>query len=168
MINIKHIAYLFIFFIGVFLCSCNKTDEPPMKQPLPIQEQFVIESCSIDTSNEYLMTQCSAFSRKCYVVNAIDDYPSDNLGFSEAYYNIDFSSYTVLLYYRLHTWELETYKYRYYYDQSNNSYNWLIQIGLGDNVDGILNYRIFSRFAIKVKKIPINSDIIANDEVYDI
>ena len=164
----KQFIYLFLTIIVTTICSCNNTEEPTLMEPLPIQEQFVIKSKCIDSSNEHLMNQCNNLSRKCLVINSIHDYPSDNLGFSEAYYNVDFSSYSVLLYYRLHKWELESFRYTFYYNLSNNSYNWLIQLGLGSNTNVILNYHIFSRFAIKIKKIASNSDIIANDEVYDI
>lgn len=164
----KQHLYFFLTVIVITICGCNNTEDPTLTQPIPIQEQFVIRSKRIDSSDVHLMNQCKNLSRKCFIINSIDDYPSDNLGFSEAYYNVDFSSYTILLYYRLHKWELESFRYSFYYSIPNNSYNWLIQLGLGSNPNVILNYHIFSRFAIKVRKIPTNSDIIANDEVYDI
>lgn len=92
-------------------------------------------------------------------MNSLSELPNDNLGFSNAYKGIDFEKYTLLLYYRVHDWNIDTFRNLYYRNNIEQNYNWNIHLGTSTIPDANSETLRITRFAILVHKIPENVEI---------
>lgn len=157
----KHLNIAMIF-ITLCLAACNKSNEPPVEVPLPIWEEFVPGNVIFDYSDKDFLNKLKDWSNKKVVVNSTDEIPNDPLGFNDAYYKINFSDQTLLLYYQLHDYDVVSYRNIYYRNTLENTYNWTISLGINGEINDEDNIEklIISRYAILVKKIPDNADII--------
>lgn len=156
----KRICY-FLYLFCMLMCSCSHNNDGPQSETrLPIQEIFMPLGLWIEHSD----TDAPFFqelSKKLFVVNSPDELPDDRLGFTEAYKKADFKNYTMLIYYQLHRWEVESCQYRFVRLNLEKKYNWTITMRVDADNEPYPEMRCISRFAIMVNKIPAGWDVTA-------
>lgn len=164
----KHLSILFIA-LTLCLAACNKNNEPPVEVQLPIREAFLPENVLFDYSDKDFLNRLKDWNNKKVVVNSVDEIPNDPIGFNESYYKIDFTDQTMLLYYMVHDYDVVSYNNIYFRNTVENTYNWTISLGVNGeiNEDDNVEKLIFSRYAILVKKLPDNADIIIWKNISD-
>lgn len=146
--------FLTIFVLSslLLLCSCNNNDEPPTETMLSVSESYIPCTVSFNVNDTEFVNNIKEWSDKKYIVNDLSELPDDPLGFSDAYKKMDFNQYTLLITYDIHNWEIDTYRNRYYFDNIERTYNWVICVGTSTVPDDNAEPLYFTRYAILVKK----------------
>lgn len=153
--------YLTIILVILSLCSCNHNEEPPFEVTLPIQEEYIVKSEWISRYDSEKTAICKALDEKLFIVNSPDELPKDDIyGFGEAYTKADFKNYTLLIYYELHPWQVEVYRYRYVRNNTEKRYDWYIGNRIGPEEPNPEKWQ-FTRYAIAVNKLPENASVMA-------
>lgn len=148
--------------LGLILAGCNRNhNEPPLETTLPIHAAFVPTQVWIDKSDTDLREEIEPLYDKLFVINSVDELPDDPFGFSDPYVKADFDNYTMLVYYHLHRWEMESYSYWFYRQNREHQFVWTITNNIGVNLDPYPDKRQFTRYAVLVSKLPADADIIA-------
>lgn len=153
----KYIHSLVIALAFVF-CSCGHDDEPKTEIDYPIVENYVPATIALDINDKDAKDKIKGWANRQITVNSLSELPEDPLGFSDAYKNINFKDYTLLITYNLHDWSIDTYGNRYYQDVEG-ALNWTISVGTSSNLDNDSNQYYFTRYAILVKKLPKNRNV---------
>lgn len=145
---------------SLLLASCNKNDESPMEVKLPIIEAYMPVTMAVERSDTETMEKCREWHEKTLVVNAKEEIPQDDmLGFTEAYTGVNFNDYTLLLHYKMHRCNIDTYYNYYVRNTVENTYNWTMRIGITTLNDDTKTTTDFTRFALLVKKLPADADV---------
>lgn len=155
----KYIYFpLLIFFLG-FITSCGNNDDAPAESQIRIQDEFLPSSLTFNTTDKNFYDLCKQWSDTHWIINSAKELPKDPIGFNDSYKNINFSEYSLLVVYRLHNFTIDTYQNNLVKNNLENTYNWFLSIG-GSNF-GNDNYDTlsFTRFAIKINKIPDNANL---------
>lgn len=152
----KHLVIIFLA-LGIALCSCNRHNEPPTETQFLINRQYLPVSIGVDMADQELVDKIKDLSKSNFIINSADQLPDDPFGFNEAYTDVNFDNYTLLLHYEMHKWRIDTYGNRFYRDNRENTINWAIRIGSSefDESEPIM----FTRFAILIKKLPEDVDL---------
>ena len=160
----EKIKYLIFTLIGLSLgfSSCNKNDSTPIYLPLPVIESFtpMMKEFIISDSQDLV-----PYSEHTYIVNAISELPeSDIFGDKEFVdQDIDFSRYSLIIFYDLEFGKIESIRYRWGYatdiDKYQVSISYEIEKG-SDIIDGEMVLATYVRGAMLVDKIPSNSEVI--------
>lgn len=152
---------LFILSLGLLLCSCNRNNDVPTETLMSITQQYLPATVVFQQSDKDFLDKAIELHDKKFIINSLSELKSDPFGFSDAYRNIDFDNYTLLIIYKLHDWVIDTYRNRYYRNNLDKTYNWAILVGSstvpGEPVDDTL---YFTRFAILVNKVPQDTDVL--------
>lgn len=153
--------YLTVFLLSLLLlCSCrNNNDEPPTEILLPISEHYQPCTVVFNINDTEWVDKIKGWSDKKFVVNDLSELPGDPLGFSDAYKSVNFNEYTMLIAYDIHSWNIDTYRNRYYFDNIEKIYEWAICVGTSTIPDDNAETWYFTRYAILVKKLPADAKI---------
>lgn len=157
----KYLNLLMLLTLSLVLSSCNNNDETDLEIALPISKTYVPSTMEInynDLGEEQKRNLIHLVNNE-HIVNDASDLPDDPMGFSAAYQQIDFNTYTLLIKYELHDYIIDTYSNRYYRNTKENSYNWSINIGTSSDMDTDSDDSRFTRFAILVRKIPADAQV---------
>lgn len=154
----KHLGFLLLAFT-IVLVSCRHAGELIEKTTLPIIHQYIPEGVLFQRSDTEFVDKIKWLDEKKFIISSDSEFPDDGIGFSNAYKGIDFSRYTLLLYYRVHDWRIDTYENWYYRNNIENTYNWNIHLGTSTIPDSGAETLRFTRLAILVQKIPENVDV---------
>ena len=150
---------LLILTFGLILCSCSK-NEPDLEVNLPIYETYVPSTIKVDTKgmDEEQKRYLIHLVNNHHIINSTAELHDAPMGFSEAYYKINFEKRTLLIKYILHDYSIDTYNNRYYRNTKENSYNWVVNIGSASISDVDTDDTMLTRFAILVNKLPADAD----------
>lgn len=143
----------------LLLGACSKNDEVPAETALSIAESYLPCTVSFNSSDMEWMDKVKGWSGSEFVVNDLSELPDDPLGFSDAYKKVNFSEYTLLITYKLHKWQIDTYRIRYYLDNIEGTYNWSISIGISTVPDDNAEPLYFTRYALLVHKLPKDAEV---------
>lgn len=156
----KYIGII-IIALGMILSSCRHDDEPPTEVNLSIEKQFRPNVIVFQKSDQEFYDKIKPLSTGDFVVNSTDELPDDPMGFSDAYKNINFRSYTLLIRYTLYRWDFESYSNRFIRNRKENRYEWNINLGVAEiPEDDSIETLYFTRFAILVRKLPLDANIL--------
>lgn len=150
---------LILIAMTVLFSSCHNNSEPPVENTLAVIRQYAPATVLFQRSDKEFCDKIHWLNEKDFVVNSLSELPNDNLGFSNAYKGIDFEKYTLLLYYRVHDWNIDTFRNLYYRNNIEQNYNWNIHLGTSTIPDANSETLRITRFAILVHKIPENVEI---------
>lgn len=148
-----------MILVVLLLSSCNKNDEPLPTVQLPIAQEYLPVNFTFDVEDKDSYSEFLEWNKTKLVVNSADEMPDDPLGFSNAYSGIDFNNYTLLLFYLKHRWQPESCSNIFYRNRLENRYEWSITFGVSDVPDEYKTIT-FSRYAILVKKLPADSEVV--------
>ncbi|MBD5181755.1 MAG: hypothetical protein HDS98_04310 [Bacteroidales bacterium] len=157
-----HIALLTIPVAMLLAVSCNHHNEPQPIVKLPIAEEFLPVTVTIDRSDKELYEKWKEWNRNFIRVDSPAELPDDPLGFQDFYRSITYTDHTLLLFYQTHFWNIESLNYDFTRNTVERSYNWTIHMGTTDNVfegDETPDFINFTRFAILVRKLPEDAKI---------
>ena len=154
--------HFFTFLLMTLLfCSCNNNNEPDLEIELPISSAFIPESIEInrteidDREREEIMNLVN----NKHVVNDVSEVPTDPIGKNEAFYNIDYKDQTLLVTYLYNRWPFDTYSNRFYRNTKENSFNWVVRLGTSMDYGDDSDIVYLTRFAILVRKLPLDADV---------
>ena len=153
----KYLASILLVLCAV-LCSCSK-DEPKGEKLLPVVEAYSPATLDIDIDKPEWTDVVKKWDNKKIVVNSLSDIPDDPFGISDAFRNIDFNKCTLLLAYQAHNYPVNTYRNRYYKDETQDTYNWMVIVGTTDAPDQWGEQWYFSRYALLVDKLPTGAQV---------
>lgn len=155
-----------MLLLGLALCACNNNDEPVSETNLPIVETFIPVSVEFNVNDfdQEQKRQLVHLVNNEHVVNSDSEIPDDPVGlndaFGVAFGNVDFNENTLLIKYLLNDYSIEAFRYRYYLNNEDNSYNWAVNVGAvsipGSETSDLTR---LTRFAILVKKLPADAKI---------
>lgn len=150
-----------LFLITLMVCSCNKNNEPDLVIELPINSVFIPVSIEIDKADlsEQERAEIMSLVNNKHIVNDVSELPSDPIGQNEAFYHINYKELTLLITYHFKSWTIDTYSNRFYRNTQENSYNWVVSLGTATDYDYDTDTVQLTRFAIAVKKLPVNADV---------
>ena len=100
-------------FVAAGLISCNRNDGPQSETVIKITKAYLPGSVQFSRSDTEFLNKCKAWDNKKVLVNSLSDLPKDPLGFSDSYRNINFSTSSLLVCYKMHTWKIESCRNRY-------------------------------------------------------
>lgn len=153
-----YISVLIAFSLA--LGSCNRNNDLPTETQLSIMESYLPVSAQFQKSDKEFVESIKEFVYKNCIINDLSELPDDPLGFSPAYSHINFNEYTLLIFYEIHRWNIDSYRNRYYRNNIEGTNNWIVYIGTSTTPDDeMVDRYYFTRFAILVKKIPANIDV---------
>lgn len=155
----KYIHLSLILFLFGFISSCGGNDDTPAESQIPIQSEFLPSGISFDTTDKNFYDVCRQWSDTHWVVNSAKDLPKDPIGFTDSYKNINYSQYSLLIVYRLHNCTIDTYSNGLIKNNLEDTYNWTISIGSSDLGSDNYDTLTFTRFAIKVEKVPDDANL---------
>ena len=157
----KYLNLLMLLTLSLVLSSCNNNDETDLEIALPISKTYVPSTMEINYNDlgEEQKRNLIHLVYNEHIVNDASDLPDDPMGFSAAYQQIDFNTYTLLIKYELHDYIIDTYSNRYYRNTKENSYNWMVNVGTASDMDTDSDDSRFTRFAILVRKIPADAQV---------
>lgn len=146
--------------LSLLLYSCaNNSEDPQTETILPIVQDYLPSTVSFSVEDSEWVGNIKDWAAKQVRVDNLSELPADPLGFSDAYSGINFNKYTLLLWYDIHNWPIDTYRSRYYRDNIEGIYNWNIRVGTATPPDDSASQWYFSRYAILVNKIPADKDV---------
>ena len=142
--------------------SCNKNDSTPIYISLHVIETFnpVMKEFYYSESQGLPMLH-----EKTYVINSMSELPEDEIFGNDEFLNqdIDFSKYSLIIFYDIEFGKIESTKYRWGYatdlDKYQVSISYEIEKG-SDFVDGEVELVTYVRGAMLVDQIPSSSDVI--------
>lgn len=145
----------------LLLCACNNNKEPDLEIEFPISVAFDPASIEInkDEIDEQERAEIMYLVNNKHVVNDISELPSDPIGQDDAFYRIDYQANTLLIMYIYHWWVIDTYTNRFYRNTSDNSYNWVVRLGITPDDDNTAETVRLTRFAVVVRKLPSEAKI---------
>ena len=155
----KKLSFVISILLLLF-CSCNN-NEPDLEVELSINSVFIPATIEInknditDREREEIMNLVN----NKHIVNDVSELPNDPFGQNEAFFNINFSKQTLLITYLYKKWSFETYSNRFYKNTKENSYNWVVKLGINADYDEDTEVVQLTRFAILVRKLPIDADV---------
>lgn len=152
---------LLIFMTTMLFCSCNNNREPDLEIELPINSAFIPATIEIDKNelSEQERAEIMSLVNNKHIVNDIAELPGDPIGYNDAFYKIDFQANTLLIMYIYHTWDIDSYANRFYRNTNDNSFNWAVRLGITTKDDEDTEFIQFTRFAILVKKLPVDATV---------
>ncbi|MCH5218168.1 MAG: hypothetical protein J1F07_06435 [Muribaculaceae bacterium] len=152
---------ILISMITLLFCSCNNNKEPDLEINLPINSEFIPASIEINRAemNEQEREEIKNLVNNRHIVNDISELPDDPIGQNEAFHKINFQENTLLIMYVYHRWSIDTYANRFYRNTGDNSYNWIVKLGVTTDEDNETEVVQLTRFAILVRKLPADADI---------
>ena len=150
---------LLLFTLTLLFCSCNK-NEPDLEINLPIALSYMPATIEInqDELSEDQKKDIVNLTNQSHVVNDISELPKDPIGRNDVFQYINFKENTLLIAYRLHSWDIDSYSNRFYKNTQENSFNWVVQLGAYRDLENIPDNTQLTRFAILVKKLPENAE----------
>lgn len=92
--------------IGFIFGACNRHSEEPPEVYLPINDQFLPVSISVEKSDTELIEKCKKWNNKQIIVSYAEDLPDDPIGFNSSYYKINFAEQQMLIYYVAHQYDI--------------------------------------------------------------
>lgn len=154
-------ARFLIFVITIIFFSCNNNNEPDFEINIPINSVFVPVSIKIDMNNidDREREEIINLVNNKHIVNDISELPKDPIGQNEAFYKINYNEHTLLIMYLYNIWPIETYSNRFYRNTKENSYNWSVTLGVDADYDVGMDNMQLARFAIIVRKLPVDADV---------
>ena len=158
----KKIKYLILCLIVILtgVSSCNKNDVNPVYIPLPIIETFKPVTKEIHFSE---IQDLAPYKQQVFIVNSITELPDDEIFGNEEFLDkdIDFSQYSLIIFYDLQFGKIISSKYRWGYATDLEQYQVSIgyEIEKGSENDGKMELATYSRGAIMVDHIPSSSDV---------
>lgn len=155
----KHFSLL-ISIIALLFCSCNNK-EPDLEIELPINAVFIPMSVEFDRDemDQQEKDEIMNLVNNKHIVNDISELPNDPIGGTDVFHKINFQDNTLLITYIYHRWIIETYSNRFYRNTEENTYNWVVKLGINsESVDYADNVQL-TRFAILVRKLPANAKV---------
>lgn len=155
--------YLTILLVAMSLtlCSCNNNNELDLEIELPISETYIPATIEFNNNSidEEHKSNIIHLANHTHIINSVSELPDDPMGFSEAYYKINFKESTLLINYVLHDYTIDTYSNRYFRNTKENSYNWSVNMGTASDIDIDTDDIQFTRFAILVRKLPADAQV---------
>lgn len=147
--------------LGICLSACNNNNEPPMEVNLLINEQFVASNITFSKADTEYKEELRPWYNKRVVVNSADEIPDDPFGFAQSFYKINYKNNTLLLCYLMHDYNVVSVTNRYYKNNVENTYNWIVSLGVSGliNEDESGDKLILSRYAILVPKLPADANV---------
>ena len=147
--------------ISLLFCSCNNNKEPDLEIELPINSEFIPASIEINRAemDEQEKEEIMNLVNNKHIVNDISELPNDPIGQNEAFYKINFQENTLLIMYNYHRWSIDTYANRFYRNTGDNSYNWVVKLGITAEEEDKTETVQLTRFAILVRKLPADAVI---------
>lgn len=145
----------------LLLCSCHNNREPDLEIELPINAAFIPVTIEINKNDidEQEREEIKNLVNGKHIVNDLSELPNDPIGQTEAFNNIDFENQTLLIMYLYKRWTFSTYSNRFYRNTQENSYNWVVQLGMATEYDEDSELVRLTRFAILVRKLPANAEM---------
>ena len=145
----------------LLLGSCNRNDELDLDIDLPINSVFIPVSMEINREeiNEQEREEIMKLVNSKHVVNDVSELPNDPIGQNEAFQHINYKEQTLLIMYLFKRWTFETYSNRFYRNTQENTYNWVLKLGVTLDNDDNTEQMQLTRFAILVRKLPVNADV---------
>lgn len=165
---LKSLAFLII--VPIILCACNRHDEPPTEVQLGISQEFLPVTISVSRSDEEMTAKLKEWSRNLVAVNSADELPEDPLGFPDFYRRLNYENQTLLIFYQLHFWDIESCNNMFMRNNVEKTFYWHVSYGVtdviyeGDEKPENLN---FTRFAILVRKLNSNYDVKVSYSIHD-
>lgn len=158
LLKTKSSGILAITGMVLLAAGCNRHHEPPIETVLPVNEVFVPASVTYDRTDTEFRDLCREWNDKEIAVNDVSGLPDDPIGFTDSYRNINFSDQTLLLTYRMHLFDIDSYRVRYVRNNIEHTYDWNIAIGSGNYDDSDERTTgTFTRFALLVPKLPADA-----------
>ena len=153
----KKIIYLIFSLLGLLsgLSSCNKNEHSPIYLPLPVIETFNPVMKEFDISE---IQELAHYREEVFVVNSISELPEDEIFDNDEFLDqdIDFSKYSLIIFYDIEFGKIESMKYRWVYatdiEQYQVSINYEIEKG-SDIVNGEVERITYVRGAMLVDHI---------------
>lgn len=158
--TMKHIGSL-ILMIALLLCSCNNNTSD-LEIELPINSVFIPASIAINKADldDEQRNEIMNLVNNNHIVNDISEVPNDPIGQNEAFHHINFDEYTLLIMYFFKSYSIDTYSNRFYKNTEENTFNWVVRIGTFTDSEDYGEDINLTRFAILVKKLPADADVI--------
>lgn len=155
----KKLSFVISILLLLF-CSCNN-NEPDLVVQLPINSVFIPVSMEINKSDidEQQRHEIMSLVNNKHIVNDISELPNDPIGQNEAFYYINYNEHTLLITYLFKAWTIETYSNQFYKNTKENSYNWVVRLGTTMDYDDDIEVVQLMRFAILVRKLPVDADV---------
>lgn len=160
----KKIKPLILCFIvlSIGFSSCNKNDYTPTYIPLAIVETFNTEMKEFVISE---IQDIAHYREEIFVVNSISELPEDEIFGKDEFLDqdIDFSKYSLIIFYDIEFGKIESMKYRWVYATDVNKYQVSISYEIekgSDFVDGKVEWVTYVRGAMLVDQIPSSSEVI--------
>lgn len=158
MINIKYLI-LCLMGLSLTLSSCNKNNASPVYIPLPVIKTFNPMIKEIIISDSHIL---APYKESIHIVNSISELHEDEIfGNSEFLdQDIDFSKYSLVIFYDLQFGKILSTKYGWRYDTDLEQYQVAISYEVEKDsafVDGELELATFVRGAMLVDHIPAQS-----------
>ena len=159
----KKIKYLILCLISFSLgfYSCNKNEAVPTYIPLSIIETFDPLMKEIVISE---IQDLAPYQPHVFVVNSIADLPDDEVFGNDELINknIDFSQYSLIIFYNLQFGKVLSTGYRWGYNTDFNQYQVTIgyEIEKGSDNDEKFELATYMRGAILVDHIPSSSEVL--------
>lgn len=151
--------FIIIAALSFVVCSCNRNEDTPFDDiNLPIAGDYVPTTVTFDINDSEWKDKIKEWTDKDIIVNSISELPDDPLGFSDAYKNINFNKYTLIITYNIHAWTIDTYRNRYFRD-IEGFYNWSICIKTASVSDIESEQLFFTRYSILVDKLPRDKEV---------
>ena len=166
----KYISIVITVLMLCF-CSCNHHNEPPMEVGLPINKSFLPATVQFERSDTEFYDKCREWDNKLIRVDSPEELPADPLGFSDIYRNLSFKDQTLLIYYDIHFWDIKSCDYMFRRNTVEKNYNWGLSLGVVNIVfegDEIPETCYFTRFAILVRKLPEDAEILVWNSIDDL
>lgn len=156
----KYLSFLLIAF-SVLFCSCNKNDEPALNIELPIISVFIPETIDINKTeiDEQERAEIMNLVNNQHIINDVSEVPNDPIGKNEVFYNINYKEQTLLIMYHFKMWPIITYNNQFYRNTQENTYNWVVKLGTTSDFDEDSDTVQLTRFAILVRKLPLNAEV---------
>lgn len=151
----------FIFIISLLFSSCNNNHEPDLVIELPIVSVFIPLSIKINKSDidDQQRIELMNLVNNKHIVNDVSELPNDPIGQNEAFKHINYKEQTLLISYHFKSWTIDTYSNRFYKNTQENSFNWVVNLGTTADEDDDKDAVYLTRFAIVVRKLPVNADV---------
>lgn len=142
-----------------------------MEVQLPINMSFLPVTIQLDRAESDLMEECREWVNKLIRVDSPDQLPEDPIGFPDLYRDLDYKDKTLLIYYDRHFWQIKTCDFKFRRNTVEKNYNWAITLGVVDIIfegDEVPDSMYFTRFAILVRKLPEDAEILTWNSIADL